>query len=53
MGFAKLYDRKTPLTAADVLKDRVLPFFEQQAIPLSRVLPGRCTEDCGASERQE
>ncbi len=53
MGFAKLYDRKTPLTAADVLNDRVLPFFEQQAIPLSRVLHDRGTEDWGAPERQE
>lgn len=25
---AKLYDRKTPLTAADLLNDRVVPFFE-------------------------
>ena len=28
VGFAKLYDRKTPITAADLLNDRVLPFFE-------------------------
>ena len=26
VGFAKLYDRKTPLPAADLLNDRVLPF---------------------------
>ncbi len=25
VGFAKLYDRKTPITAADLLNDRVLP----------------------------
>lgn len=29
IGAAKLYDRKTPVTAADLLNDRVLPFFEQ------------------------
>jgi hypothetical protein len=34
---AKLYDRKTPLTAADLLNDRVLPFFEEHEITLSRV----------------
>ena len=34
---AKLYDRKTPLTAADLLNDRVLPFFEQQEISLLRM----------------
>ena len=26
---AKLYDRKTPITAADLLNDRVLPLFEE------------------------
>ena len=26
---AKLYDRKTPITAADLLNDRVMPFFEE------------------------
>ena len=28
VGFAKLYDRKTRVTAAELLNDRVLPFFE-------------------------
>ena len=50
---AKLYDRKTPITAADLLNDRVLPFFEEQAIPLNRVLTDRGTEYCGAPERHE
>jgi transposase InsO family protein len=53
VGFAKLYDRKTPLTAADLLNDRVLPFFEQHGIPLSRVLTDRGTEYCGAPDRHE
>ena len=26
VGFAKLSDRKTPITAADLLNDRVIPF---------------------------
>ncbi len=38
---AKLYTAKTPVTAADLLNDRVLPFFEQQGIPLNRVLTDR------------
>ena len=38
VAFAKLYDRKTPITAADLLNDRVLPFFEERGIPLVRVL---------------
>ena len=53
VGFAKLYDRKTPLTAAELLNDRVLPFFEQHEIPLNRVLTDRGTECCGAPERHE
>ena len=42
---AKLYDRKTPITAADLLNDRVLPFFEEHEIVLSRIRPieGRST----------
>ena len=38
VGFAKLYDRKTPLTAADLLNDRVIAFYEEHGIPLQRVL---------------
>jgi len=51
--FAKLYDRKTPITAADLLNDRVLPFFEEQGISLLRVLTDRGTEYCGSPERHE
>ena len=53
VGFAKLYDRKTPLTAADLLNDRVLPFFAEHDIALSRVLTDRGTEYCGNPERHE
>jgi hypothetical protein len=28
VAFAKLYDRQTPVTAADLLNDRVVPFFD-------------------------
>src|ERR1700681_5044511 len=38
VAFAKLYDRKTPITAAEILNDRVLPFFEEHGIVLCRVL---------------
>jgi transposase InsO family protein len=53
VGFAKLYDRKTPVTAADLLNDRVLPFYEGHGIPLLRILTDRGTEYCGAPERHE
>jgi transposase InsO family protein len=51
VGFAKLYDTKTPITAADTLNDRVVPFFEAHGIPLSRVLTDRGTEYCGTPDR--
>jgi transposase InsO family protein len=53
VAFAKLYDRKTPLTAADLLNDQVVPFFEDHEIPLCRVLTDRGTEYCGSPERHE
>ena len=53
MAFAKLYDRKTPLTAADLLNDRVVPFFDAHEVKLSRVLTDRGTEYCGNPERHE
>jgi transposase InsO family protein len=53
VAFAKLYDRKTPLVAADLLNDRVIPFFDEQGVTLQRVLTDRGTEYCGAPERHE
>ena len=47
VAFAKLYDRKTPITAAEVLNDRVVPFYDEHDIRLSRVLTDRGTEFCG------
>lgn len=47
IAHCKLYTTKTPITAADLLNDRVLPFFEEQEIPLLRVLTDRGTEYCG------
>lgn len=34
VGFAKLYTAKVPVTAADILNDRVLPFFENHLYEL-------------------
>lgn len=51
MGFAKLYTEKTPVTAADLLNDRVMPFFDEQRIPLQRVLTDRGTEFCGTQDK--
>jgi transposase InsO family protein len=53
VAFAKLYDRKTAITAADLLNDRVVPFFDEKEVRLSRVLTDRGTEYCGNPERHE
>lgn len=53
LAFVKLYDRKNALTAADLLNDRVLPFFEEQGLPLLRVLTDRGSEYCGNRENHE
>ena len=53
VAFAKLYDRKNALVAADMLNDKVLPFYEQHDIPLLRILTDRGTEYCGAREHHE
>jgi transposase InsO family protein len=53
VGFAKLYDRKTSLTAADLLNDQVGPFFETHEVPLSRILTDRGTEYCGSPDSHE
>ena len=44
VAFAKLYNGKHAITSADMLNDRVLPFFEEQQIPLMRILTDRGSE---------
>ena len=48
-----MYDRKNALVAAEILNDRVLPFYEEHDIPLLRVLTDRGTEYCGKREHHE
>lgn len=49
----KLYDRKHAITAADMLNDRVLPWYEEQGIPVLRILTDRGSEYCGNREHHE
>ena len=51
VAFGKLYTAKVPITAADVLNDRVLPFFTEQDVDVLRVLTDRGTEFCGVAEK--
>jgi transposase InsO family protein len=53
VAFAKLYDRKNALVAADVLNDKVIPWFEEQNVAILRVLTDRGTEYCGSREHHE
>ena len=53
VAFAKVYDRKNALAAADLLNDRVVPFFEEHDVPLLRILTDRGTEYCGKREDHE
>ncbi len=51
VAFAKL--TKTPITAADLLNDRVLPFYQEHEVPLFRVLTDRGSEYCGRVEQHD
>lgn len=53
VAFAKLYQMKTPITAADLLNDRVLPFFEEHQMGLLRILTDRGTEYCGKQDSHD
>lgn len=53
VAHAKLYTTKTPITAADLLNDRVLPFYEQHQLPMLRILTDRGTEYCGKAEQHD
>ena len=46
----KLYTNKTPITSADTLNDRVIPFFTEHNIDILRILTDRGTEYCGKLE---
>ena len=53
LAFAKLYTTKTPIAAADLLNDKVLPFFEQHQLPMLRILTDRGTEYCGRVDHHD
>ena len=53
LALVKLYDRKNAITAADMLNDRVIPFFEEHGLPLLRILTDRGSEYCGSRESHE
>ena len=53
VGFAKLYTSKAPINSADILNDRVIPFFDKYGIPILRMLTDRGTEFCGKPDKHD
>lgn len=51
VAHCRLYTTKTPITAADQLNARILPFYESQGLPMLRILTDRGTEYCGKVEQ--
>lgn len=49
----KLYTTKMPITSADLLNDKVLPFYTSQGLPMLRILTDRGTEYCGKVEQHD
>lgn len=53
VAHAKLYTNKTPITAADILNEKVLPYYEEHGLPMLRILTDRGTEYCGKPEQHD
>jgi len=50
-AFAKVYTSKMPITACDVLHDRVLPFYDRIGVTVGAVLTDNGREFCGKPEQ--
>lgn len=53
IAMCKLYTTKTPITAADLLNDKVVPYFESSGLFVLRMLTDRGTEYCGRPEQHD
>ena len=51
LAFAKVYTSKMPVTAAELLYDRVLPFYEALGVPVQAVLTDNGREFSGRPEK--
>ena len=51
LAFAKVYTSKMPVTAADTLYERVLPFYEALGVPVQAVLTDNGREFCGIKQQ--
>jgi len=50
VGFAKIYTSRTGLMAADLLNDKVLPFFDEHQMRVQRILTDNGSEYCGRKD---
>ena len=50
LAFAKVYTSKMPVTACDLLYERVLPFYDALGVPIGAVLTDNGREFCGRTE---
>ena len=53
VAHCKLYTTKTPIASADILNDKVLPFYQEHDLPMLRILTDRGTEYCGKVENHD
>ena len=53
VAHCKLYTTITPITSADLLNDKVLPFYQAHDLPMLRILTDRGTEYCGKVENHD
>lgn len=53
VALCKLYPSKAAISAADMLNDQVIPFFDDHNMSLLRILTDRGTEYCGKIEHHE
>jgi transposase InsO family protein len=51
LAFAKVYTSKMPITACDLLYDRVLPFYEALGVPVGAILTDNGREYCGRADQ--
>lgn len=51
LAFAKVYNSKMPVTACDLLYDRVLPFYEAIGVEVGAILTDNGREFCGIKEK--
>ncbi|MFO6421784.1 helix-turn-helix domain-containing protein, partial [Hylemonella sp. W303a] len=50
LAFAKCYSSKMPVTACDLLYERVLPFYDALGVPVQAILTDNGREFCGKPE---